>query len=68
MSLRSLFTRTHGTVLKSTSVKKGCANSKKTPKFGAAAIFCNYKKILNIEQQLIIKIINAKMIINQLNI
>ena len=32
-------------VLKSTSVKKGCAKSKKTPKFGVGAIFKNYKKV-----------------------
>ena len=33
-------------ILKSTSVKKGCGKSKKTPKFGADAIFKNCKKIL----------------------
>ena len=31
--------------LKSTSVKKGCTKSKKTPKFGVGAIFKNYKKV-----------------------
>ena len=33
-------------LLKSTSVKKECAKSKKTPKFGVGAIFKNCKKIV----------------------
>ena len=33
-------------VLKSTSITKGCAKSKKTPKFGAGTTFKNCKKIL----------------------
>ena len=32
-------------LLKSTSVKKGCAKSKKTPKFGVGAILRNCKKV-----------------------
>ena len=52
---------TNLSILKSTSIKKGRAKSKKTPKFGAGAIFKNCKKILKakkiagtIEQQLFI--------------
>ena len=40
--------------LKSTSVKKGCAKSKKTPKFGAGAIFKNCQKILKAKKLLVL--------------
>ena len=39
--------------LKSTSVKKGRAKSKKTPKFGAGAIFKNCKIILKAKKMLV---------------
>ena len=40
-------------VIKSTSVKKGCVKSKKTPKFGAGAIFKNCKEILKAQKLLV---------------
>ena len=40
-------------LLKSTSVKKGCAKSKKTPEFDAGAIFKNCKKILKAKKLLV---------------
>ena len=40
-------------MLKSTSVKKGCAKSEKTPKFGASAIFKNCKKTLKAQKMLL---------------
>ena len=40
-------------MVKSASVKKGCAKSKKTPKFGACAIYKNCKKILKAKKLLV---------------
>ena len=43
----------HGDMLKSTSVKKGCTKTIKTPKFDAGAIFKNCKKILKAQKLLV---------------